>query len=88
MRGTDAGRRGLDQFEKRTNQKIAREIPHQDNTKVDAPVAQGKIAGDGHAAACSSVVPLHSLTCRGKPSPRQSLQQEVTTVHAATAGPD
>ena len=44
LRGTDAGRRRIDEFEKRTNQEIAPGIQrNQDNTTLGAPVAQGEI---------------------------------------------
>ena len=55
LRGTDAGRRRLEEFERRTNQQIAIEIQRDENKlRMDASAAQGEIVGDGQAAASSA----------------------------------
>ena len=58
LRGTDAGRRRLEEFERRTNQKVANEIQRDENmVRMDAPAALGEMVGDGQAAASSAPAP-------------------------------
>ena len=58
LRVTDAGRRRLEEFEKRTNQQTAIEIQRDENhLSMDAPTAQREIVGDGQAAASSAAAP-------------------------------
>ena len=80
LRGTDAGRRRLEEFERRTNQQIAIEIQREENkVRMDAPVVQGEIVGDGQAVASSAPVPLHFLIYPVTLSSGPSSQREITT---------
>ena len=80
LRGTDAGRRRLEEFERRTNQQIAIEIQRDESkVRMDAPVAKGEIVGDGQAAASSAPAPLHFLIYAVTLSPGLSPQQEIIT---------
>ena len=70
IRGTEAGRRRLDEHDRRTNQQIAQQIEQQqEGPQFDAPVAQGGIVRDGRAEASSSVVlfPFFDLPRRSEP---------------------
>ena len=79
LRGTEAGRMRLDEFEKRTNQQIAIEIQRdEDKLRMDAPDAQGEIVGDGQAATSSAATPLNSLTCRAMLGHRLSQRRAIT----------
>ena len=58
VRGTDASRRRLEEFERRTNQQIASGIQRYENkVRMHAPAVQGEIVDDGQAAASSAPSP-------------------------------
>ena len=81
LRGKDAGRRRLDEFERRRNQQIAIETQRDENkVRMDGPAAQGEIVGDGQAVASSAPAhPLHFLIYPVTLSQRLSPQQEIIT---------
>ena len=50
LRGSEAGRRRLDEHDRRTNHQIAKQIQQQQEIpQLDAPVAQAEIMRDGRA---------------------------------------
>ena len=51
LRGSEAGRRRLDEHKRRTSHQIAEQIHQQEIPQMDAPVAQGEIMRDGRAEA-------------------------------------
>ena len=71
LRGTEVGRRRLEEHDRRTNQQIAQQIEQQqEGPQLDAPVAQGEIVRDGRAEASSSVAPppFSDLPRRSEPT--------------------
>ena len=72
LRGSEAGRRRLDEHERRTNHQLAEQIQQQQEIpQMDALVAQGLIMRDGRAEASQSAAPPHRLSFHGAPSRTQ-----------------